>query len=122
MTKISLVLCVVAFTVVGCAARQTQTSASAKASIEETITVKKDVIAVQIMNADMQVVYDETFDQPTTVICDVCPRNPDTGATMKTEYCLMWSNSAGDQFVTGLRSGWIVAYMSAYTTDEQDSH
>ena len=121
MLKISLVLCMFALTSVGCATtHQTKTTTFAKANTEETVTVKKDVISVRIMSADMKVVYDETFDHPTTVICDVCPRNPVTGATMKTEYCLMWSNTAGDQFVTGLRSGWIVAYMSAYTTSAQE--
>ncbi len=118
----SIVLCMVALTV-GCAARHQTTPASAttafaKVAIEERPTSAiKDVLNIKIMSADMKVVYEETFEQPTTVTRGVCPRNPATGATLKTEDCLMWSNSAGDQFVTGLRSAWIVAYMTAYSTD-----
>lgn len=130
MIKISLVLCMVALTV-GCAASQITpvlaapalTKASTPTTPAKQEIIKKGVIAIEIRRSDLWLVYEETFDQPTTVVHGACPRRislPDGSMMPKMDECLVWPiDEIGSTFATGLRNDWIVTYRFAYTTSVQ---
>ena len=118
--KIFLVLCMVACTI-GCAAsRQTKTPTFAKASAEETTTVKQDVIAIKIMSDDMTLIHQQVFHQPTTVTRSACPPQSEFTDPKMVE-CISWSNDRG-WMVIHIHSDWMVAYTFVGTISELASN
>ncbi len=129
MLKISLVLCMVAFTTIGCAAsRQTKIIAAtpvvAKAKVvmttlEEITDVKKDVSGfdlVYVTEYEWKVVSTQVFTQPTTVTRYTVVYSiiaVDGSVKTETKEYLKWWDS-GREFRVGLRSEWMVAYFSSF--------
>ncbi|MEK7131269.1 MAG: hypothetical protein AAB797_00855 [Patescibacteria group bacterium] len=130
MLKISFVLFMV-----GCVTGQTKPVSTATpvfAKANTTVThvqqdiVKNGVIGIEIKRADMRLVYEEEFDQPTTVVRGACPRQsflPDWRVMPRMEECLVWPiDEIGSISAFALQSDLTVTYIFADVVGEQASN
>jgi hypothetical protein len=133
MKILTLLFCVVVASIAGCgavnrAAPDSQVSNTVTAIIPVAIKQQEivdGVIAIEIRRSDTNgVVYEEVFDQSTTVVRGVCPKQsflPDWRVMPAKAECLVWSFD-NITFAYGLQADLTVVYRLVGAVDEQVSN